>query len=258
MFNFNKKRKNIKVVDFFIIGAQKCGTSALHDILIQHPNIATPKAKEIHYFDNDSWYFKKNSIIEYNKYFNLSRAKSTLYFEASPLYIFHPQTPFRIFDYNPKAKFIVLLRNPTKRAFSAWSMYHHDEYIKKNLPNLHDPCDFDISINNELENNLLLDFYDNNISYIKRGIYHYQIKRWLKYFNYNQFIFIDSDSLKNNFNKTIIEIQNFLKIEHFPLTQIYSNVGKMINLENYYKTFEILDELRLISVRLFASCKRFC
>ncbi len=34
-------------VDFFGIGVQKAGTTLLHDILIQHPNIYLPKEKKV-------------------------------------------------------------------------------------------------------------------------------------------------------------------------------------------------------------------
>jgi len=38
---------------FFIVGAPKCGTTALCKYLDQHPDIFIPKLKELHYFDTD-------------------------------------------------------------------------------------------------------------------------------------------------------------------------------------------------------------
>ena len=41
-------------MSFLICGAQKSGTSALHDYLRRHPGIDLPVVKELHIFDNES------------------------------------------------------------------------------------------------------------------------------------------------------------------------------------------------------------
>ena len=48
--------------DFIIIGAHKCGTTALYDYLVQHPNIASASDKEIHFFDRSPHYPSPNSL----------------------------------------------------------------------------------------------------------------------------------------------------------------------------------------------------
>lgn len=53
-------------VGFIVIGAQKCGTTSLAEILMSHPNIAFCKKKEPHYFSkNPDW--KKNIESYYQK-----------------------------------------------------------------------------------------------------------------------------------------------------------------------------------------------
>ena len=46
------------MLDFMIIGVQKCGTTALRHFLSQHPEIAIP-SREVHLFDSpeysDEW-----------------------------------------------------------------------------------------------------------------------------------------------------------------------------------------------------------
>jgi hypothetical protein len=39
--------------DFFLVGAPKCGTTAMHAYLARHPQIFMPKFKEIHYYGSD-------------------------------------------------------------------------------------------------------------------------------------------------------------------------------------------------------------
>ena len=40
-----------RLPDFVVIGAQKAGTTSLHRMLRQHPQIHMPRTKELHYFD---------------------------------------------------------------------------------------------------------------------------------------------------------------------------------------------------------------
>ena len=105
--------------DFIIIGAQKCGTTTLFDLLEQHPLLAPSYKKEIHYFDGgldpriDTF---KKGLSWYRGHFPLKSGKLT--FEASPLYLFNSLCAERIKRAVPDVKLIVLLRNPTDRAIS--------------------------------------------------------------------------------------------------------------------------------------------
>ena len=45
-------------INFYCVGAQKAGTTTLHDILIQHPEVYLPETKEAHFFDEDEKYKK--------------------------------------------------------------------------------------------------------------------------------------------------------------------------------------------------------
>ena len=47
-----------KKIDIFIVGGQKCGTTALHNYLIQNPRINQGLTKELHYFDYEPYFFK--------------------------------------------------------------------------------------------------------------------------------------------------------------------------------------------------------
>ena len=45
-------KKNHRCPDFLCIGAQKAGTTWLHENLNKHPDIGLPDVKELHYFDS--------------------------------------------------------------------------------------------------------------------------------------------------------------------------------------------------------------
>ncbi len=54
--------------DFVIIGAQKCGTTHLYNVLTQHPNIEAAAVNEVHFFDQTKHY---NQGIEWYRQFFL-------------------------------------------------------------------------------------------------------------------------------------------------------------------------------------------
>ena len=178
--------------DFIIIGAQKGGTSSLFNYLSQHSQIQLPSVKEIHFFD----YNYGKGIEWYRKQFPGKFIRLKITGEASPYYLFHPLVPQRVFSCCPNAKFIVLLRNPVDRAYSHFMME------KKRGD---EPLTFEEAINiepqiiNNEENKIINNPEYRSIShqrssYLARGMYYSQIKRWLNYFPKKQFLFIKSES----------------------------------------------------------------
>ena len=103
-------------VDFVIGGTQKGGTSALDSFLRQHPEICMPETrKELHFFDREA------DDTDYKKYHaNFKPKQQRVIGEASPIYMYWETAPYRIWKYNPKMKWILALRNPVERAFSAY------------------------------------------------------------------------------------------------------------------------------------------
>ncbi len=105
------------VPNFLLLGASRCGTTSLFRALSAHPQVQRPAAnKGIRYFDVNyqrgwSWY---------RGHFPLARGHQKITFEASGYYIFHPLAAERITADLPKAKLVVLLRDPVERAYSAW------------------------------------------------------------------------------------------------------------------------------------------
>ncbi|NCO03733.1 MAG: sulfotransferase [Alphaproteobacteria bacterium] len=99
--------------DFFIIGAPKCGTTTLYSWLKQHPGIFMPESKEPHYFAQNlsDRYCRIRSEESYLDLFKDAQARQ-ICGEASVLYGFYPQSIQEILDFNPKAKFIFMLRHP--------------------------------------------------------------------------------------------------------------------------------------------------
>lgn len=235
------KTRLLSKPDFLIIGAQKAGTSSLFSTLQKHPNVTSSKKKEIHYFDNDKWY-SENNKEEYHQNFPLKiNFRKNKVFEASPSYLYHPHAAERIFKYNPNLKLIVILREPSSRAFSAWIMYHYHFTTGKHKRFL-DERSFEKAISAEfldIEKGLnKLDFR----GYIKRGFYYEQLKRYYEYFSKDQILILESDDLKKHPDKNLINIQSFLDLDFFPIKMEYKNKQKVNVQENYSKDLKILKE----------------
>jgi hypothetical protein len=109
---------------FLVIGGVKCGTTALHRYLCDHPKIVPAWDKEIHFFDQNVSYIERGPNWYHAKFpppFRLGVGRQT--FEATPSYLYQfPRCAERIYNYDPRLKLIVLLRAPVERAYSHWKM----------------------------------------------------------------------------------------------------------------------------------------
>ena len=107
-----------------IVGAQKCGTTALAHFLSQHPEIGMASPKEVHLFDSPKYStdWAPEQIDE--RYLPLLRhcAGAAIRGEATPIYMFLPGIARELKRYNPDLKLIVLLHDPVERAISHYYM----------------------------------------------------------------------------------------------------------------------------------------
>lgn len=114
---------------FLIIGAARSGTTALYDLVRQHPRVFMSAIKEPNYFAFEGepldWRgpgkeFVNNSVARWEDYCALfaPAAEGMARGEASPLYLWAPQAARRIKARLPDVKMVAVLRNPVEQAFS--------------------------------------------------------------------------------------------------------------------------------------------
>jgi hypothetical protein len=195
--------------DFIIIGTQRGGTTSLFRYLAAHPEIGQASRKEVHYFDR----YYENGMDWYLAHFP-ERGQYRLVGEATPFYVFHPNAPERILETVPQAKFILLLRNPVDRAYSQYQMK-----VERGLETL----PFEEAIEREPERLAVsddpLDPAWRHHSYLARGDYVDQIKRWFDYFPRDQFSIIKSEDFFADEVGILHETQAFLGVgSHNPVT----------------------------------------
>ena len=105
--------------NFFVLGAAKCGTTTLHEVLIAHPNIFMTKQKEPRFFDTDTYY--NRGFDRYLRDHFRGAAGFKARGEASPTYLRSGKARDRIRgDLGKDLRFVVILRDPVKRAWSAY------------------------------------------------------------------------------------------------------------------------------------------
>lgn len=187
---------------FFIVGAQKAGTTALHKYLRQHSQLSLPASKEIHLFDDDSYDWERPP-------YDLLKAKmgctaGKICGEATPIYMYWPNCIERLHLFDPNAKIIVLLRHPVFRAHSHWRM--ETKRGAENLP-FSEAIRGGRSRVKEAQGGVHRIY-----SYVERGFYEPQIKRLLQYYPRSQIHFATTDQLWLEPKGTLNGVERFLDI----------------------------------------------
>ena len=181
-----------RLPDFLILGAQKAGTTALYAYLRWHPQITGPSFKEVSFFDRhyvrgERWYRAHLP----------ARRPGKIVGEASPSYLFHPLAPERVAQLLPRARLIVLLRNPVDRAFSH---YQHEVALGREPLSFEDALDREEPrMRGEVERMLSDPSYFSeawwNYTYLARGRYAEQLERWFATFPPEQLLVLLTDEL---------------------------------------------------------------
>ena len=117
---------------FFMIGAPKCGTTALYSWLNAHPQICMSQPKEPQFFAEDIFGHQRN-ITNLEDYLRCFENKTVVKQagEASTCYLASRSAPEQIKTFSPNAKIVVMLRNPIEVMYSLHSerVFSHMETI---------------------------------------------------------------------------------------------------------------------------------
>jgi hypothetical protein len=110
---------------FICIGAQRAGTTWLHECLSEHPDVYVPPEKELHFFDR----FYDKGLDEYKDYFRVEkRGAASVWGELTPNYYQENQALERIKADVPDVKIIYVIREPVSRAFSQYQLYKPTQF----------------------------------------------------------------------------------------------------------------------------------
>jgi hypothetical protein len=194
------------VPNFILGGAMKSGTTFLHNLLENHPQIKMIDRNMDHaFFDDDriytrgkEWYMSLfNGVIK-------DKEEGKIIGQTSADCYFNPGSIQRILDHNPDTKLIFILRQPIERAYSLyWHQYAMGREFRK----------FDDAI--RLEPEVIKKSYYNlkNYSYMERSRYAQQFKQILELVPAENLLIMDFESLIKRTKESVNEVLEFLRVD---------------------------------------------
>lgn len=187
-----------------MIGVQKAGTTSLYDWIAQHPEVCAPAAvKDFHFFLNEDHYRKGISWLA-SFFKNYKNEKIIL--QGAVNYIYFPHVAERIYrELGPDTKFLLVLRNPAKRAWSAY------QYFYKNGA---ENADFQTALAREIQHPNTDVVEKAHYDYIGHGYYYEQLNAYLKYFKPAQFKVLFYEEIMADSARAVKEVFEFLGIDN--------------------------------------------
>jgi len=205
--------------DFLIVGAQRSGSTFLHDCLAAATTaVPSPLQKEVHYFDNK--YYR--SLDWYARFFEDvgQKGPEVQTYEASPYYLFNPAVPGRVDADLPDVKILAVLREPVERAVSHYKWMRQveletreaEDAFRADAERAH--LERDERYLRNFEDPLYFDFDHIHYGYIRRSMYHTQIERWRAHFGPSDIRILRSEDLFEDTEAVLQSVADFLGLEY--------------------------------------------
>src|SRR5215472_8158524 len=188
--------------NFFVLGAAKCGTTTLHEVLAAHPHIFMTKEKEPRFFDDDTYYTR--GLDRYLRDHFRGAAGFKARGEATPAYLaWERKVRDRIRrDLGKDLRFVVILRDPVKRA---WSHYLHAVCIGVETES------FERAL--ELESTRLSAGRPSWTAYFRDGLYAQQLRVWFEAFPREHFLVLLTEDLAERPSAVARQAFEFLDVD---------------------------------------------
>ncbi|KAG8235172.1 hypothetical protein J437_LFUL015478 [Ladona fulva] len=170
-----------KLPDALIIGVKKGGTRALLEFIRVHPDVRAA-GSEIHFFDR---FYKKG--FEWHHMPPTLEGQVTM--EKTPSYFVTREVPQRVRSMNPKAKLLIVVRDPVTRAISDYTQA--------------------ASMGSNGGGGLV----DTSWGPVKIGVYARHLERWLHSFPLSQLLFVSGERLVVDPAAEIARVQDFLSLK---------------------------------------------
>ncbi|HQQ87570.1 MAG TPA: sulfotransferase [Smithellaceae bacterium] len=202
---------------FFIIGLQKCGTTALASYLQKHPDVLMSIPKEPHYFDT---FYTEMNLNEYIRRCFGHRKNENILGEATPFYLRVPWALERLARHFPHAKYIALLRNPIERAYSSWWMYYSRAMEPFNFKEAIKLCleqqEFAQMTEESWKKIMIASRRGETIHYrpyLNDGYYAQCLNKFFQYFDAKQLLIIKTEEFNQDTASVMKEVYGFLGLD---------------------------------------------
>lgn len=215
-----------RLPDLIGIGVEKCGTTALKYLMKMHPMIKS-SPKEPHFFNS----FKYRKGVEVYKSLLAEVLPHELSSEKTPAYFnWGVSIPQNIRKFVPNAKLFLVLCDPVNRTYSDYAQEIMMKNLNKDKPFKEFASELLAGYSTDLMKNMdedseQIDFIETSMKKNMRshvlttGLYYYHLLRWFRVYNASEILIIDGEELISNPAKIIKEVQQFLKIPEFILSE---------------------------------------
>ena len=210
----------MSIVNTFIVGMPKAGTTSLHRYLSEHPDTCMAEDKEPHYFSVDLLkegeqlhghpkYTRYPTQDDYHTLFS-NRGSASVVGESSVFYLYSQSAAKEIYSYNPHAKIIIMLREPVAFLYSLHSqgLYSGNE------------TETDFATALELETSRRQGkqlpstvHFPSRLYYREHWKIAEQIERYVDTFGTEQVKVIVFDAFKRNTEDEVLSVMNFLGLD---------------------------------------------
>ncbi len=196
--------------DFFIVGQPKSGTTALHALLAQHPQIFMSSVKEPEFFASDIW--TRVGEGEYRRMFDDSD-ETQISGEASPNYLFSEVAAQRIADWNSEARIVAILREPMDFLYSYYLQ------LRRNATGFHEPAStFQQALDLESDRARGVGIPEGHraprrLQYTQRVKYREQLERFYGQFPQDQVLVLIYEEFRADNAATMRRICEFLRVD---------------------------------------------
>jgi hypothetical protein len=177
------------LVNFIGLGAQKCASTWIQNVIDEHPEACVSTPKELDYFS----YFYGRGRPWYERHF-APRPGSRIVGDNSPSYLVHPLAPERAARYNGALKIVVALRDPVERAYS-----NHLHMIRSGFL-AGAPTDFEQGL-------------AGNEMYVEQSRYAKHLGHWLRSFPREQIHVVFQEDLVEGSERAARELYAFLGLD---------------------------------------------
>ena len=228
----------MRLPDFLVSGTQKGGTTYLHGLLQQHPQVVLAHPKYLHNFS----LHHGHGLDWYANHFAGASVDQRCG-EVTPYYLFHPLAAERIHAAIPDVKLIVLLRDPVERALS---QYFHSRRLGL------EPLELEAAL--AAERGRLADADATLLrgeshrshqqhSYLSRSRYEQQLRRFKDLFSDEQLLVLRSEDLFEQPKRVWEEVLMFLGLEVIALPNVDTSLLYRANVQAQQELFALKQQL---------------
>src|SRR5579864_2296553 len=197
--------------DFYLVGAPKCGTTALYDFLRQHPEIFLPSTKELLFFGSDLSYPTRLSEKDFLAHYADRRGERRVG-ASHTAYLQSVRAAEEIRARRSDADILVMVRNPLEM-LPSW----HSELLLETIEDIED-LEGALDAENDRRQGLRLNraarnSYVEALYYSEVAAFSYQVERYLDVFSAAHVHVILHDDLRRDPEGTYRAALAFLGVD---------------------------------------------